>query len=395
MAKQKSVKAKIALLSGLCIFVTATSIIAASIFFARDNKAFVDQNVSDILGRTTENYLQNLAANQASLLRAQFEEALHAARAEADILSIVGAPHTNGTALEMRRKIVLNILHQTLQSNPSLNGTYSAWEPNAIDGRDELFRGNTIVGSDKTGRLLPYWTRDPKTGLIALQPLVEYDSRALHPNGVMKGGWYIGPQETGKESVLGPLPYIVQGRSVFLATLSVPIKIDGKFVGVAGTDFNLDFVQDLATKASANLFEGKNEVVILSDLGLIVADSLHADQIGQSFAGRSTTWNADLALIKSGKGSTAWSQDGTTLRLFQPIALGNTGKPWSVLITVPRDVVMADAGSLSTALEDRAERSVGWQIGMGIGITVVAIIAIWLAAGGISRPIIAMTGAMR
>ncbi len=56
-----------------------------------------------------------------------------------------------------------------------------------------------------------------------------YDSTALHPNGVMKGGWFIGPQTTGKESVLAPLPYIVQGNSVYLATMSVPITIDGKF----------------------------------------------------------------------------------------------------------------------------------------------------------------------
>ena len=68
-----------------------------------------------------------------------------------------------------------------------------------------------------------YWNRDDK-GHMAMQTLVEYDSRELHPNGVMKGGWYIGPQETGRESVLDPLPYVVQGKHVWLATLPVPIS---------------------------------------------------------------------------------------------------------------------------------------------------------------------------
>jgi len=395
MAKQKSIKTKIAVLAGLCLVATAASTIGAGFLFSRSNNAFVSRSVSELIDSKTRESLRELAANQAALLRAEFDEALHAARNLADIFAIVGAPHGNSVAMEMRRKVMLDILHKTLEANPAFNGTYSAWEPNAVDGRDAAFVNSTFAGSDATGRFLPYWTRDPKSGLIALQPLVEYDSRDLHPNGVMKGGWYIGPKETGRESVLGPLPYIVQGKSVFLATLSVPIVSQGRFLGVAGTDFNLDFVQTLAAKASASLFGGKNTVVILSDLGLVVADSKQADQIGKSFAGRSATWDADLALIKAGKDSLAWSADGKTLRIFQPIPLGRTEKPWMVLITVPRDVVMAEADALSAALSDRAATSASWQAGVGIGITVLAILAVWLTAAGVSRPIISMTGAMR
>lgn len=36
----------------------------------------------------------------------------------------------------------------------------------------------------------------------------------------MKGGWFIAPQTDGRESILAPLPYIVQVKSVFLATMS-------------------------------------------------------------------------------------------------------------------------------------------------------------------------------
>lgn len=85
---------------------------------------------------------------------------------------------------------------------------------------------------------------------------MEYDTQDKHPNGVLKGGWYIGPRETLKESVLGPLPYVVQGRQVWLATLSVPIIADGRFLGVAGTDYDLDFVQRISQEVSAKLFEG-------------------------------------------------------------------------------------------------------------------------------------------
>lgn len=113
-----------------------------------------------------------------------------------------------------------------------------------------------------TGRFTPYWTRSAD-GKIAVQPLVEYDTNDKHPNGVLKGGWYIGPRDTQRESVLGPLSYIVQGKQVWLATMSVPIIVDGKFIGVAGADYDLDFVQKISLQVDKELFGGKGEVAII------------------------------------------------------------------------------------------------------------------------------------
>lgn len=48
----------------------------------------------------------------------------------------------------------------------------------------------------------------------------------------------VGPQSGTGESILDPLPYIVQGKNVYLATMSVPITVNGKFAGVAGADFD-------------------------------------------------------------------------------------------------------------------------------------------------------------
>jgi methyl-accepting chemotaxis protein len=395
MERKRSIKGKIALIAGLCLLATAGSTVTGSIFVGNANNAFVSQNVAEILDRKTKDYMQSVAAHQAQALQSHFEDTLHVARTLAGTFTVLARTGGNILPRDGRRPMLSKLLFQALEDNPGFNGTYSAWEPNALDGSDSTYEGVKLLGSDATGRILPYWTRDVATGKIAIQPLVEYDSRELHPNGVMKGGWYIGPKETGKESVLGPLPYVVQGRQVFLATMSVPIIVNSQFVGVAGTDFNLDFVQKLATDANARVFGGKGAIVILSDLGLVVADTADPGRIGKSFADQSTTFAADLKFIKDGASSVAWSADGQTLRVFAPITLGNTGKPWSVLMTVPRGVVMAEASALQASLDERAATSLVWQAGVGIGIAVLAIIAIWLAAGGISRPIVAMTGAMR
>ncbi|EWY38328.1 chemotaxis protein [Skermanella stibiiresistens SB22] len=348
---------------------------------------FVEDNVSRILDQKSRESLQNLASTQAGLIRSEFEAALDAARTMAHgFATVVSSADGGNVPVDKRRQFLNGILFNVLENNKQFNGTYSAWEPNALDGADDAFRGRKETGTDGTGRFIPYWNRD-QDGRIAMQPLVEYDSSERHPNGVMKGGWYIGPHDTGKESVLDPLPYIVQGKSVFLATLSVPIMANGKFQGVAGADFNLDFAQQLTTKVSKAVFDGRSEVIIISNMGLIVAHSARPDLIGKPLSSINTSWTQDLSLVQGGKARVDVQSETGMLRTFAPIQLGATGKPWSVLVQVPQDVVMADAHALNDALSDRANNSAIWQVLVGLIVTLAAVGLMWLMARGIARPI--------
>lgn len=57
------------------------------------------------------------------------------------------------------------------------------------------------------------------------------------------GGWYSGLRmPEGKRA--GPDPYVVQGKNVWLTTLSVPITANSKFYGVVGADFDISFIQE-------------------------------------------------------------------------------------------------------------------------------------------------------
>ena len=145
--------------------------------------------------------------------------AFDAARTTAQSFAVLVGSTPSGA----RRDQFNAIMRRVLEQNPGFNGTYSAWEPNAIDGADAAFVNNRAKGSDDSGRYLPYWTR-AANGSVAIQPLVEYNSAERHPNGLVKGGWYLGPRTNNQESILGPLPYTVQGKRVFLATMSVPIS---------------------------------------------------------------------------------------------------------------------------------------------------------------------------
>ncbi|MDW7554730.1 MULTISPECIES: methyl-accepting chemotaxis protein [Azospirillum] len=374
-------------MAGLCLIGTVGVLVGFGVLSANTTNTYVNTQVADILERKTKESLLNLASSQAGLIRAEFDTALNAARTMAhSFASIVDPGNTGSAPVATRRDAINGILLNVLQNNELFNGTYTAWEPNALDGDDAAFNGHRESGNDATGRFIPYWNRD-RNGRIAMQPLVEYDSRDLHPNGVMKGGWYIGPKETGKESVLDPLPYVVQGKQVFLATLSVPVVVGGKFQGVAGADFNLDFVQQLTAKVSKAVFDGRSEVVIISNMGLIVAHSGKPNLIGQSISSFDAAWQDDLAYVRGGTAHVEVQAESGLLRTFAPIPMGRTGKPWSVLIQVPKDIVLADANALGGALNDRADSGMLWQVGVGLLVIVAAVGLMWMMAGRIARPV--------
>jgi len=318
LARMRSVQLKIALIAGGCLIGTIAVLIGYNIFSARSTHDYVTAEVMQLVDNQTKESLLNKAAAEARSVKANLEVGFDAARTMAQAFAVLADDKSNGTSVTDRRAQLNAVLRNVLERNPTFNGTYSAWEPNGLDGNDAAFKDHRDVGSDATGRFLPYWTRGA-SGAIAIQPLVEYDSRELHPNGLMKGGWYIKPGSTGKESILGPLPYIVQNKPVFLATMSVPILIGGKFFGVAGADYNLDFVQKLAEQVNASLFDGKGKVAIINDTGLIVADSANPAVIGKGAGEADPRWSENLGIVQAAKATVQDEAKWPNVDIYSPI----------------------------------------------------------------------------
>ena len=381
----RSIQTKIALIAGVCLALTCVILIGYALFSTQSMNQYVNHEVMQLVDRQTKESLMNRAAAEANVIKAELEVGFDAARTMAHSFAVL-ADDKSGTSASARRAQLNAVLRHVLELNPAFNGTYSAWEPDALDGNDTAFKARKEFGSDQTGRFLPYWTRSAG-GAIAVQPLVEYDSSERHPNGLVKGAWYINPSTTGKENILGPLPYIVQGKPVFLATMSVPVMIDGKFRGLAGADYNLDFVQKLAEKINASLFDGKGKVVILNDTGLVVANSANQSVIGKAATAADPHWGNSAAIVRAGKGAVQDDPNVTNIDIYAPIQFGRTDTPWSVVISEPRDVVLAAARQLDASLSGRSTASTVWQLGVGVVITALAIFLISVAARSIARPI--------
>ncbi|EPJ93988.1 histidine kinase, HAMP region: chemotaxis sensory transducer [Pseudomonas sp. CFII68] len=382
--KFKSLQARICVTAGVCLFVSSISLIVYGLFSARANEQYVSTEVSALVEKSTIREIQNLAESRANAIQAKLQNALDAARTMANAFA---ASKASQSPLILGREQINSVLLSVLKDNPDFNGTYSCWEPNALDGQDPAFRNAEDGNNPLTGRFTPYWTRSAD-GHVAVQPLVEYDSPDRHPNGVPKGGWYSGPRDTLKESVLDPIPYVVQGKNVWLTTLSVPIVSNGKFYGVVGADFDIAFIQKLSEQMSADLYGGKGTVSILSNQGLVVADSQRTDLIGQPIkALLPDSWEKVLRDIQAGRGDGLLNAQTQNIEVLMPIALGRTGKPWAVLIRLPKAVVMSQAIALEQELQARSLNNSIWQVSVGLVISLLALAALWYAAAKIVGPI--------
>ncbi|OEC35410.1 methyl-accepting chemotaxis protein [Pseudomonas cuatrocienegasensis] len=382
--KFKSLQMRICVTAGICLFFSSASLVGYGLFSARANEAYVAEEVSGLIEKATFREVENLAESRANAIQTKLQGALDAARTMANTFAASKAAQS---PLDIGREQINTVLLSVLKSNPDFNGTYSCWEPDALDGQDSAFRNDQDGNNPQTGRFTPYWTRSAD-GTIAVQPLVEYDSADRHPNGVLKGGWYSGPRDTLTESVLDPLPYVVQGKNVWLTTLSVPIVANGKFYGVVGADFDISFIQKLSEQMSTELYDGKGSVSILSNQGLIVADSQRSDLIGQALKTLlPTSWEKVLGDIQAGRAQSLLDPSTGNFEVLMPIELGRTGKPWALLIRLPKAVVMSQAIALEQELQARSISNSFWQVSAGLVISLLALVALWLTAAKIVGPI--------
>ena len=216
---------------------------------------------SAVLGWQTYRAAQNqteqqatLAAQEAAtLVGAELGRSHSAVRAMGDVvqgMKAAGIPPTREQLDAMAR--------QVLEARPEFIGTYSIWEPNALDGRDAEFV-NHSPAYDATGRYIAYWNRG--AGKIGVEPLLDYEKAGAND-------WYDIPRKTRRNALIEPYMYPVAGKDVLMTTLSAPILVNGQFVGMVGADLPL---QDLANRVSALKPLPDSQVSLLSAGGLYVA----------------------------------------------------------------------------------------------------------------------------
>jgi len=273
-------------------------------------------------------YAQQLATTHASQVSARIDAAMDAARVVSQ--SLAGLKVAGGAS----RASADGLLKSVLEGNPYFLGVWTCWEPDAFDGKDAEFAGKSA--SDASGRYIPYWNR--ASGAAAVEPLVDYEKPGA-------GDYYLLAKKSGNETLLDPYLYKVAGKDVLMTSVVVPIRIGGKFVGVAGVDLTLSNFQDEISKI--RLFD-TGYASLISNAGVFVAD-IDAKNIAQDI-GKTEVATAVKAAVKAGQkydahGFSDKLQTQAT-SIYVPVQIGATKTPWSFMTTMADDKVLEGANRL-------------------------------------------------
>jgi len=215
------------------------------------------------------------------------------------------------------------LLKKLLEDNPTVLATWSAWAPNALDGKDAEFAGQAPW--DAEGRYVPYWNRG--SGKIVQEMLAGYDIPGT-------GDYAILPRTEDRAVAIEPYLYTVAGTELLMTSFGVPIKVDGKYVGTAGIDLALS---DVNTAMAALKPFGTGQVMVMSSTGVAVSNP-DAKAVGTKLpdsnpvaqiAKQAIAANGLVQLDATGPDGAAWRY------MAAPIAAGGTADKWAIVSTVP------------------------------------------------------------
>lgn len=183
-----------------------------------------------------------------------------------DTLSILSAESS------LNREDAIEMLEKSLRDNPEIVGHGIGFLENAFDGKDIEYEGMSNLGSDESGKFLPYVTLD-QDQKIYVEPLVGYDIPG-------DGDWYLVPMDTGKSIITAPYLYPVNGEDVLMVTISYPILRQGRTVGVVTADIALNGVQTELEASKKSTSEGM-ELMLVTDKGTVIGATFSPDLVNK------------------------------------------------------------------------------------------------------------------
>jgi len=287
-----------------------------------------------------------LASRMIRLQEKQLEEwtqettVRNAAQLQGSLLEKLGATRSFAHALEgmatlpdqVKRQAVDSLVHGLL-ATPGISAAYVSFEPGQYYAQGAspagTWPGATFYRNAK-GQVLPQ-----STGwATVIQPTDD---------------WYNVSRATGRESFVEPYAYAYEESDpkMLMTSVTVPIKVHGKVVGVAGIDIPLGELQILTGKIHP---VPDAYAILLSNLGARLAHpkkELLSKIIGDDMGSQQRELLDSIARGGSFVYDKVAKATGRKSRLYYaPIQLGESDKPWSLAIAFPIDEMQAPIHAL-------------------------------------------------
>ena len=387
--KFRSIQLSITVLAGACLFIAVGVMTLYSVYSAERSQALVQERSRVLIDDLVRDRVMAIAGGEQARIRRYLEYPLTVATQLAQLNSMLGQIQDDGMpALMMGREEMTRVIRMTLEQSPQLWDAYVGWEPNSLDNLDSFFEGVETDGYNGTGRYMPMWFRN-ENGTLSLEALGDMEDETILENGVRTGEYYLCPRETLKPCVVDPAPYEVGGKTVLLASFTVPIVSDGEFMGIAGADLSMEFLQQMLHESNQDLYDGQGEQALVSASGRLVAFTGEGAKPGDhaSLVLDQMEMDAIAAVGRSNEPLFQIESEGVDhLQLIMPVTLPGTDVRWSLLIKLPLAVVMQDFNQLDTELTDMRQQDSMLLTGIGLLVALAGLGVMVLLAYGLAKP---------
>jgi len=229
---------------------------------------------------------------------------------------------------QYKREALLSELKTLLASDKKMSNMWVMFEANAVDGLDAQFIGREDMGSNSSGIFAP-WIIDG----------------TLHAMELEDGLVFFNAAKTAMREVMtDPYSYTLQGQIKHMISLCIPILADGRFVGVAGTDF---FAHELLPKIKT--YDQNATGRLITDAGIIAISSA-PDEIGDIFID-DRQHDVFNRLQEGNQFDETFEEDGEThYKVFVPVRLGENHKVWFYTKSTPLSEIYAQAVAIEKLL---------------------------------------------
>jgi len=376
---KKSIQRQISISAGLCFAISISLLLIINTYYLNNIKELVIEKTTTQSITQARIELAAIAKSQAGTINTLLTESAAIAQGMATTMLAQLDYHD----ANITREGVSQYIKGVLSRHSNIVGAYIAWQPNAVDQRDNEYKsfGNH---SHSNGQFAPYWTRSAN-GTLGLRPLnltkVDNDRTAGIKFGA--GYWYLCPETTKELCLLEPYSWDLQGKKMIGTSITLPLLHQGKLVGISGVDITLNFLQQLAEDVQRSIYQGQGNILILSHQGVIAGDSLQPERIG-------TKISEQEQKLYSAKLNTSEAATGSGLEktwAMAPLAISGQTEKWAIVIDLPNSVVLANATSTETLFIENFNATITSLIIISIVIVSIGIFVVSMIARSISLPI--------
>ncbi len=382
-----SIRLKIVLLSGLCLLGVIALVVGINIYNTNQNDRLVSDSSSRMLTASVEQLLQSKAAEQAGHLQQTFGENLLVVTALADQIKDL---RQLGTQRSLEAGALREELNRSVKTaferNAKVLGIWLSFEPNGLDGKDSEFIDDKARVSNEKGRFSSYWSRAGGEGQNTIMVEDDLTKTTLNLSGTPYNIWYTCPRDTRSTCLLDPYEDTVAGKPVLMTTISLPLIVDGKVIGVVGVDIALTALQATTDAAQKDLFNGAAHLEILSSTGLIAAYSGEPAKVGKNLIDSIGAEGKEIVQLLANDRPVIREQDDT-IRAVYPLKPIAGAKSWGVVIKLPKAVMLADNEKLQAVLDEAQATGTLKALLVAAAAGLLGLLLIWLTATGVTRPI--------